>query len=202
MGEIAPRMISTGRAVLLVGQAPGADGDVRPLTGTMGERLADLAALPQEPPRGWKNLPRDEHVGLYAARANVLDVYPGRRGKGHDFPLGHARIAAKAMWPQVVAYDRVLFCGKAVKQAFKDELCGPRDHAMRRSARREFDAAPMFAWFATTDERNHCGAFAWAWMPHTSLVNPWWNDERNVEAASRFLTDLFAWARGRQLRSV
>lgn len=200
MGEIAKRRIErTAHNVLLVGQAPGADGDVRPLTGTMGVRLADLmgvdaaVVVPASTSRPPSTTPKDEIVGLFFDRANVLDFYPGRSGKGHAFPLGHARLAAQEMWPKVLEYERVVFCGKAVKDSFIDTMTGTRDHPLRRSYRKAFREAEMLTWYAHATKLNDTGAFLWAWMPHTSMIVPWWNDPANVELARRFLTDLANW---------
>lgn len=189
MGEIAPRLITTGRNVLLVGQAPGADGDLRPLTGTMGVRLAQLAGVDGVGPRGAETTPLDRRIGIWFDRANVLDYYPGRDGKGHAFPPGAATAAADLMFDVLDSYDRVLFCGKAVYDAFR-----------RVSRQRDKDPWPRdadkFRWYSDT------WTTSFAWMPHTSMIVPWWNDAANVKLAETFLRDLVAWTRDRKLRSV
>lgn len=178
MGAIARARIRGNVRALLVGQAPGADGDVRPLTGTMGARLADLAGLHLPGPRGYEMTQKDELVGLWADRANVLDRYPGRKGKGHDFPRAEARRAAADMTPLVLEYDLVLFCGRAVADVFAPSMIG-------RARWRDREMLTWHPW----DRPDSLAC--WAWMPHTSMILPWWNDQRNVWHASKFLTELF-----------
>lgn len=181
MGDIVRALRPRERRVLLVGQAPGADGDVRPLTGIMGVRLAELMGV-----CGTPGVPDDEAIGVWFDRANVLDFYPGRSGKGHAFPVGAARIAAELMLPEVKRYDRVVFCGKAVFEAFR--TCGTGDESARR--RKEWRGWPMLTWHHL-DRTGLAGS--WAWMPHTSMIVTWWNDRENVEAAQAFLRDLGEW---------
>jgi hypothetical protein len=176
MGEIVPALYRPARRVILIGQAPGSDGDTRPLTGTMGFKLAGLA--------GYTPVPDDEAVGRWWDRANVLDYYPGPAdGKGHSFPTGYARIAAGAMWPRLT-YDRVLFCGKAVLEAFRMAEWGDTD---RR--RKDWRGQPELLWFPDRDGRQ------FAWLPHTSGIVPWWNDPRNERRAAEFLRLLLEWTR-------
>lgn len=190
MGEIVPARLHVPRRVLLVGQAPGADGDVRPLTGTMGLRLAELAGLTEV--AGTEDVPRDEWIGLWFDRANVLDHYPGRKGKGHAFPPGAAFGAAANMWDRTRDHDRVLYCGKAVFDAFR--------RVSKLSAGSEYARdVEMLRW-----HEDRARGQLYAWMPHTSMIVPWWNDPANVRRASDFLRDLHAWTLGapRSLRAV
>lgn len=215
MGVIVPAARGAGR-VLLVGQAPGADGDVRPLTGTMGLTLARLAGLdgrfPERDP--------DDQLGVLFDRANVLDEFPGRgSGKGHEFPTVEARAAAAEMWPLLLGYERVLFCGRAVINAFR---LAPWGDSLERTSWR---TRRSFSWFwdsgvcmeehapdttsvigagvrglaCTPHTRSYAAAYALrlAWMPHTSGIVTWWNDAGNRRRAGRFLRELAKVADGR-----
>lgn len=190
MGEIVQAKHPVWRhRVLLIGQAPGADGDTRPLTGTMGLDLAVLAGLHDrslDARAARCGLDRDERIGLWFDRANVLDFYPGRgNGKGHAFPLGHAAAAASLMVPLMEEYDRVLYCGKAVYDAFR--------RARGREIERNLD---KLVWYMDLHTSGSGAGQLFAWMPHTSKVNPWWNDAANVHAASAFLRETVGWVRG------
>lgn len=180
VGKIVPALYQPTRKVLLVGQAPGADEDLRPLTGTMGRRLAELA--------GYKDVSDDETIGRWFSRANVLDFYPGRApgDKGHNWPIGHARVTAANMWPRLLDYQRILFCGRAVFDAFRS--CSYGDVNTRRKAWLHQEPLTWYTQFPDPD-----GHREFAWMPHTSMIVPWWNDETNVLRAAAFLTDLRRW---------
>jgi uracil-DNA glycosylase len=179
VGRIVPALYQPERKVLLVGQAPGADGDLRPLTGTMGLRLAEMA--------GYDPADGDEAIGRWFSRANVLDYFPGKdeTGKGHLFPIGHGRVAAAKMWPSLRDYERVLFCGRAVFECFR--TCAYGDVNEWRKAWK--DCEPL-TWH---DEFPSRPRLVFARMPHTSMVVPWWNDEANVLRASEFLRELLDW---------
>jgi uracil-DNA glycosylase len=72
--------------VVLVGQAPGRNGDPKtPLFGGRGtgKKLADLFGMD-----------RKKYEDSFK-RMNVLDAWPGRAGKGDRFPIRDARAAAK-----------------------------------------------------------------------------------------------------------
>lgn len=193
MGEIAKRRIErTAHAVLLVGQAPGADGDLRPLTGTMGVRLADLAGLVIAKPEDetvrqmMLHAEREDLIGLFFDRANVLDFFPGKQGKGHAFPIGHARVAAHAMWPRLLEYDRVLFCGRQVYDVFR--TCQYDGVNLRK---KEWRWLEPYRWHGHRERDGRTMEFAH--MHHVSMVVPWWNDLANVDQARRFLTALADW---------
>lgn len=182
------------RSVLLVGQAPGADGDPRPLTGTMGKRLGELAGLHlAKDALSAAGLPRDEFIGTLFDRANVLDYYPGRlaESKGDQFPLAHARTAAAFMWPAIAEhYDRTLFCGKAVWDVFRTCQAG-LDVSERR---REWMSVQALEW---VDGRRYGIHGEVAWMPHTSGIVTWWNDVQNRLRAESFMACLTVYALGR-----
>jgi hypothetical protein len=96
------------------------------------------------------------------------------------------------MWPAVRQYDRVLFCGKAVFEAFR---MGP---ITDRDTRRDLAHLPMLTWRECDEEVPPTVA----WMPHTSMIIPWWNDLSNRIAASKFLRDLWVWTSERRLAAA
>lgn len=93
--------------ILLIGQAPGRDGDPSAplLGGRVGRKLAALL--------GMSNV----EYGRRFARINVLDSWPGRSGKGDRFPLREARVVAVAKL-STISGKRVLFVGFATASAF------------------------------------------------------------------------------------
>jgi hypothetical protein len=101
--------------------------------------------------------------------ANLIDIYPGRQGKGDLFPADLARAAAKGT--DLAAHDRVLFVGAGVARAFGF-------------------AGPVLRW------QRFRGTMAAA-MPHPSGINRWWNDAANVRRAARFMSRLAAIAAAR-----
>lgn len=166
---------------LLIGQAPGADGDARPIAGAMGLRLAEWAGI-SEVERSWIEH-EDETIGLYFGRANVLNHYPGPSpsGKGHAFPRDEARAGAEQLVPHFARYDRVLFCGRAVAAAFSRPLI---DRGLILTSA-QLLKLHKFEWTPRIGELPRL-----AWMPHPSPVVIHWNDPANVMEAKRFLRHL------------
>lgn len=142
---------------LIVGEAPARTGDpMRPLEGPCGIKLAEVFGITY-----------DEYLETFS-RLNVLHEWPGRGGKGDDFPMAQARECAR----QIVIEKRTTFLlGKRVAQAF-----GFRPQARFLSG-----------YFFPEQE--------WRIMiiPHPSGINIWWNDPANVRRAKkqarRFLED-------------
>lgn len=147
---------------LIVGQAPSRDTDGQaPFTGRSGARLADLLGIPHPA------LPR------YVDLVNLIDRWPGKRGKGDRFPIGEARAAA-AMLLSVTPHDRIVVCGGRVAEALGLPV----------------DIRPL--------ETHTRGPRLFLMLPHPSGVNLWWNDPDHVAAATERLrkfihhTDLHA----------
>lgn len=136
--------------LLVVAQAPSARSDPgEPLSGASGRRLAALMGVP--------------HEAFLAGseRANLLDAFPGKAGKGDRFPMSAARLASYGL-VGAFAGRRVILVGSGTATVF----LGPR--------------WPLLAWFNGFSARV-------AVVPHPSGVNRWWNDPANEEAARRFL---------------
>jgi uracil-DNA glycosylase len=139
---------------LIVGQAPSAKSSPRePLSGTSGRRLATLCGLAHE------------DFLYHFERVNLIDVYPGKLGKGDRFDRVAARFAACNLTP-CLARRRTVLLGGNVARAF---------HFRH----------PAFQW---VDEIGD-GALV-AVSPHPSALNKWWNSSWHVERARRFWTAL------------
>jgi len=92
--------------LLLLGQAPGRNGDSRrPLEGRIGRRLAALGGLSFE-----EYLERTE-------RTNLFDEWPGKNGKGDAWDAKEARRLADLSKPSLNG-RRVIFVGRNVASAF------------------------------------------------------------------------------------
>lgn len=108
------------------------------------------------------------HAEFMAAfeRRNLVDSWPGSAGKGDCFPgLRAARAIADEVEPALRG-RRVVLLGFAVADAFR------------------FPHPP----FQFVDHR---GA-AYAFCPHPSGVNAWWNVKQNADRARAFWLDLYA----------
>lgn len=123
---------------------------------------------------------------------NVLDRWPGKAGKGDDFPMKLAYDGAERVQAKVVEgdYARVILLGRRVEAAFG------------------IQGNPWFEWFQfhipcriapkvdvfRRDEDpfvlHECAMRIYKVMmvvtPHPSGVNMWWNDRRNKAQAARF----------------
>jgi hypothetical protein len=161
----------------------------------MGVKLARLAGL-QAVSRDLRHLglEEEEFIGAIWDRANVLDYFPGKNGKGDAFPLGHAREAAAFMWPSLAEYDRVLFCAKGVWDVFRSCPAG-RDVSERR---RDWMGVQALTWVRGA---RHGLRGEVAWMPHTSGIVTWWNARQNQLRAADFMMDLTFYTVGLEVRA-
>jgi uracil-DNA glycosylase len=100
-------------------------------------------------------------------RTNLLPVFPGKNGKGDSFPLAPARAAAAKI---VKAHD-----GMGCRIIFLTSVASA--------------ILPALSWGSSLKFKRYCGSF-YAWCPHPSGVNRWWNDPANVERARAFWTEL------------
>jgi hypothetical protein len=96
-------------------------------------------------------------------RANLLDFYPGKKGKGDAFPMTKATEAAKAFDPGEAR--TVILLGRSVARAFGLGRLDFFKHA-------EVEGR---MWFAA---------------PHPSGVSRWWNEPENVVQAEQFFASL------------
>ncbi len=91
---------------------------------------------------------------------NLLGYWPGSDGKGSRAPMPALRAAAAGLEPTL--RGEVLLLGHRVSCAFG--IAGQ----------------PYFKPVA-------CASYRLVVLPHPSGVNHWWNEERNVQRARRFL---------------
>lgn len=104
-------------------------------------------------------------------RMNLLDRYPGSAGKkGDKFPMMEARLAAAEIRSRFEG-RKVVFVGLAVAEAF--DAISPKS----------------FEW------RMYAPGFQGAPIPHTSPINSFWNDERNIARGREFFDQLLCGAR-------
>lgn len=152
-----PVSSTAGSRIYVYGQAPArdqADPTLPPFSGGRNGLLFEQLA----------GVPIVELRQRWTFR-NVLRYYPGRAPDGADlFPAKEARTAALAEMTEWRHGDSVLFCGRAVAEAF------------------DFDA-PWFWWLPF-------GRVRAAVMPHPSGLNRLWNSPSIRREASLFLRDL------------
>jgi len=97
-------------------------------------------------------------------RANLLDAWPGKGGKGDAFPRAEARAAAAKMEP-LLRGRTVVFVGASVARAFGVKI-------------------PFYLQWASWNE-------GWAAvLPHPSGINRWYNEPANALCAERFMRRL------------
>ena len=148
------------KKILLVGQAPSRTG-VNPLEAlTPTSSSGKLMNL--------MGLTEDEYMTSFQ-RVNLIDEYPGplASGKGDKFPLRQARDKAKRILQQMSEYH-ILCIGKRVGQCFNLDQC--------------------FVW----EDRIQCYPLTRnriAMIPHTSGLNRFYNDPRNLDRAKAFLRE-------------
>lgn len=137
------------KRVVLVGQAPSRGSDPkRPLSGRSGEFLSLLAGFP---------------VRRRFELRNLLDVFPGKKGKGDAFPLWKARLAAWELTKKLKG-RRVVLLGQNVARAF----------GMARRG--------LFHWEPGPWPIRETAVF-----PHPSGINLFWNSPVNRLVGEVFL---------------
>lgn len=147
--------------IVLVGEAPNRTGDPsRPLMGRIGKRIADLC-----------NLGIKDYSRAFELR-NLLARWPGRSGKGSEFPFAQAKAAAATL--------------RLGKRKAKFVLLGSR---LAKAA--GMDSIPKF-------DPARIGKSIVIVVPHPSGINRWWNDRRNVWQARKFFAALASEALRRQ----
>lgn len=148
-------------ATLLLGEAPnrwmGSDMKARAHHVLFRQDLADLCGI--------------NKVEFYRcfARANLLDYYPGRSGKGSSFPREEAAERARELdeaLGETGELRRIVLLGKRVGRAYLGGGC---------------------SWYEWTTAGKGPPV---AVVPHPSRVSRYWNDPANVSRATRFWTDL------------
>jgi hypothetical protein len=103
-------------------------------------------------------------------RINLVQEWPGKSGRGDRFPRARGTIAAQAMLSSGMLDGRkVVFLGKEVARCF----------GMSQLSYLSMHYLSMHAVWPICAE-----VFL---LPHPSAVNAWWNDPKNVRAASRAL---------------
>lgn len=149
------------REPLLIGQAPGPNTDpalpLHPLPKTStGGRLAELIGMS----------PVDYHRSF--ERINLLQDFPGQHKRDDKFPLGKAKIAARAIVP-LLRERVVILVGRNVATAF-----GLLEE-------------PFHVWMEDTQ---WCQAMAI--VPHPSGRNHWYNKPDNRLEAQEFWKEAVA----------
>ena len=142
-----------GSPVLIIGQAPAQyDDPCHPITGRTGRRLASLMGM------------TITDFKSRFDRANLLDEWPGKHGKGDAFPCS-AHVEAGMMLVSRVHWDyrKIVMLGRNVAKAFSHKQ-------------------DWFVWELHDAD--------WVAIPHPSGVNRWWNESGNVERARQFLVSL------------
>lgn len=134
---------------LIVGQAPSRATDGQPpFSGRSGERLARLLGVtPAE-------------LGDVAELVNLVERWPGKRGRGDAFPIVEARDMATAL-TKFSQHERFVLCGGQVARSFG------------------LDLIPLVA-------ARHANRTVML-VPHPSGLNRWWNDEEHERATSAAL---------------
>lgn len=184
---------------LFVGQAPNSqpvDPDKPALSGRPVRRLASLMDVSVE-----------QFFSTFDTM-NLLAEHPGKSGKGDAFPLAPARKAAQQTslegWPRLVLLGRNVAAAfwlahlpylewvsltrinkvgsNSSFQATWISPHGPAPTVMQAPLTPRHKAGPGFV--------EVCNLRV-AVVPHPSGVNRWWNEPANVEAAGRFLRELW-----------
>lgn len=141
--------------IVFVGQAPSKDtvkGEA--FSGRSGQTLANLLRMPKA-------------VFLSKVRRiNLVDSYPGKKGKGDAFPLPTARMKALLLTERYIRKRALfVFVGKNVAKAF--------------SIKGEYFESGVVA-----------GRLRWTLMPHPSGINRWWNEPENRRKAARAFNNI------------
>lgn len=147
--------------IALVGQAPNENGDPElPLTGRAGRKLAELMGV------SWRT------YLMRTIRTNLIVEFPGKKGKGDAFPLDAAREAARA-WRVPGDAACVVLVGLKVAAAFGHGKVPP--------------CRMFLAEFPCERPRHQHRLVPCVTVPHTSGINTWYNDPKNVAAAREAL---------------
>jgi len=150
---------------LILGEAPSKSGDkyyMFPLSGAVGQRLCVLAGLPSESggsPYGRYYWPLAKRYEL----RNLLERYPGVKGRGAAFPYADALEALRLIEPELQGRTTVLLGRRLAR------LLGAPDE--------------FFAWRQTTPS---------TWLtaiPHPSGLNRLYDSPEVRESASRVLQE-------------
>jgi uracil-DNA glycosylase len=141
---------------LIIGQAPARGNDDKPpFSGQSGARLARLAGV------GVSGDVLPEHFDLI----NLIEAYPGKKGRGDYFDMATAREAAMLIRDRLRQDPPrlVLLMGRKVKRAMG--VNGDVEY---------------LEWFNLEESLAAC-------FPHPSGLNHWWNEPGNVGLAQGFL---------------
>src|SRR3989442_346740 len=146
----------------MIGQAPSRralPGD-RPLSGAVGAKIARMAGLTLEQflERTWT--------------ANLIDEWPGKRGKGDAFPKKDAALGALRVGvsKEFVCATVIVLLGRSVAAAFA-EIYGAK------SLLKADVCEPLPGGFAI--------------LPHPSGIDRWYNDAANRRRAASFLKRIY-----------
>lgn len=116
--------------------------------GKFGERLAKMLGISMK-------------KYLSVNRRNLIAYYPGKSGKGDNFPFEEAKSAAYEMEKEFGRGAEILLLGKNVAKAFG------------------------FGNMKFLDS-TEIGGVMFHLFPHPSGVNRWWNNPNNTKAAKIF----------------
>lgn len=154
---------------LLVGEAPArsmAGKCVPAFSSASGRRLGKLLGV---------------DVTQEFATRNLLDYWPGSGGKGSEFHLPEAKLAARLLVKRLSlakpnAELRIMLAGQRVAKAFR--------------VRPEIEYLEWSSLYLGSLISLPAAAFQFqfAVIPHPSGVNRWWNSEENTERARIFLS--------------
>lgn len=157
---------------MILGEAPSKSGDryyLAPLSGEVGKRLctwAGITPLEKGSEYGKYYWALREHFEL----RNLLERYPGPRGKGAAFPAAAARRARLALEPELRGRIVVLL-GRRLAHLF--DMPGV-----------------FFQWRAPAG-----GVAGMVVIPHPSGLNQVYDDRGARDAAGRVLVEAMAYAR-------
>lgn len=170
---------------VLVGQAPGPTGGEGETP--HGHSLA-LFPLPSHSAggrlktiTGWSN---SQYI-RDTDRVNLLPRYqgPARSAKGDAFNKREARDRAEVLLREMNLTRRVVvFVGRATVEAFHATLAG------RSVLGRELPEP--FIWRHISEPPLRSVVGRWAWVPHTSGLNRFWNEPENLRAGHAFFKEL------------
>lgn len=132
--------------IAIVGQAPSRTSDpAAPLSGPVGQRVRRLLKLSDEE---WAR----------AFKANAVERFPGKLGRGDAFPLARARREVARL---------------------SDDLAGRLVFVLGKRTAKALGVEPTFL------QLSRGPRFDSIVVPHPSGVNRWWNDPANRRRAQR-----------------